>query len=220
MLTGIDHVIVASADPDADATVLSRQLGLAAGGGGRHDAHGTFNRRFWLGDSYLELMGVFDSALAGESWWGRHMLARLSAGGGYAGMALASDDLAGDVARLRELRSPISDPAAGERVRPDGDVVRWAIGRLPAPDPELGLMFLIEHDTSAAEWRPEDRRARATMEHPLGGPAALVRVELPVADTARATMSLLRDLGLQFRPSLAGAGARDTSIGSQTLRLV
>jgi hypothetical protein len=42
---------------------------------------------------------------------------------------------------------------------------------------------------------------------------------LPVADTARATMRLLRDLGLQFRPSLAGAGARDASIGTHTLRL-
>jgi hypothetical protein len=149
------------------------------------------------------------------------MVARLSAEGGYAGMALASDDLAADIARLRGLGSNVSDPITGERIRPDGDVVRWAIGRPPTPDPELGLVFLIEHDATAAEWRPADRAARAAEEHPLGGPASLVRVELPVADTARATMRLLRDLGLQFRPSLAGAGARDTSLGSsQTLRLL
>lgn len=219
VLAGLDHVIIASADPDADADELERRLGLRATGGGRHDAHGTFNRLFWLGDSYVELMGVFDADVAGDSWWGAHMLARLAAGGGYAGLALASDDLAGEVARLRELGSPISDPVPGQRLRSDGDVVRWSIGRLPAPDPELGLLFVIEHDSAAAEWRPSDRAERGSLTHPLGGPASLVRVELPVADTARVTMRLLRDLGLQFRPSLAGAGARDTSLGSQTLRL-
>ncbi len=219
MLTGIDHVILASGDPDADVAELGRRLGLAAGGGGRHDAHGTFNRLIWLGDSYIELMGVFDEPLAAESWWGTHMLGRIAAGGGYAGMALATDNVAADVERLRGLGSAISEPIAGERTRPDGDVVRWAIARPPSPDTELGLAFLIEHDSSAAEWRPVDREARSVVVHPLGGPASLLRVELPVADTARATMRLLRDLGLQFRPSLAGGGARDTSIGAQTLRL-
>jgi hypothetical protein len=219
MLTGIDHVILASTDPGADALELERRVGLRATGGGRHEAHGTFNRLCWMGDSYVELMGVFDETLAKGSWWGAHMLGRLEAGGGYAGMALASDDLAADIDRLRGLGSALSDPIAGQRIRPDGDVVRWAIGRPPTPDPELGLVFLIEHDTSSAEWRPADRAARAAETHPLGGPASLFRVELPVADTARATMRLLRDLGLQFRPSLAGAGARDTTIGTQTLRL-
>ena len=219
VLTGLDHVIIASADPDADARALEHLLGLRATGGGRHDTQGTFNRLFWLGDSFVELMGVFDESIAAQSWWGAYLLTRLAAGGGYMGMALASDGMADDVTRLRALGSPISDGVAGERVRPDGDVVRWVMGRLPTPDPELGLMFLIEHDLSAAEWRPADRAARASLEHPLGGPASVVRVELPVADTARATMRLLRDLGLQFRPSLVGAGARDTSLGSQTLRL-
>jgi hypothetical protein len=35
-----------------------------------------------------------------------------------------------------------------------------------------------------------------------------------------ATRRLHRDLGLAFRPSLAGGGARDTSLGSQILRLL
>jgi hypothetical protein len=219
VLTRIDHLIVAAEDPAAAALEIEEGLGLAASGGGRHDAHGTHNRLIWLGDSYLELMGVFDERLATESWWGRHMMARLADGGGYAGIALATDDLEGDVAGLRALGSPISGPAAGERIRPDGDVVRWSIGRLPAADPELGLVFLIQHDLASAEWRPGDRAARAQQLHPLGGPASLARVELPVADVTRASTWLLRSLGLQFRPSLAGGGARDTSIGPQTLRL-
>ena len=54
----------------------------------------------------------------------------------------------------------------------------------------------------------------------MGTQVRLLRVELPVASTARAMQRLHKNLGLAFRPSLAGAGARDTSLGSQILRLV
>lgn len=220
VLSGIDHLIIACADPPGAAAELEALLGLAATGGGRHDAHGTHNRLIWLGDSYIELMGVFDPALAAQSWWGTHISRVLESGpAAYAGLPLASDDLAADIERLRAQGAPISDPVAGERRRPDGEVVRWRIARLPDPDPDLGLCFLIEHDTQAAEWRPVDRVARAGQVHPIGTAARLVRVEVPVGDVRSATLSLLRGLGLQFRPSLAGRGARDTSLGSQTLRV-
>jgi len=220
MLLGIDHVIVAVRDLDAAAAEVERELGLQVGGGGRHAAHGTHNRLAWLGDSYLELMGVFDERLAAGSWWGRRALEVIAAGGGYIGLALASDDLAADVERLRGQGSPISDPLAGERARPDGEIVRWRIGRLPEPDPDLGLAFLIEHDASAAEWRPSDRAARAAEAHPLGTPVRLLRAELAVSDLRVAQHRLLRDLGLQLRPSLAGGGAREASVGGQALRLL
>ena len=64
VLLGIDHVVLAVDDPDAAAAELEAKLGLAATGGGRHEALGTFNRLVWLGDSYLELIGVFDRELA------------------------------------------------------------------------------------------------------------------------------------------------------------
>ena len=54
---------------------------------------------------------------------------------------------------------------------------------------------------------------------PLGTAARLVRVELPVRDVRVATLRLLRQLGLQFRPSLAGHGARDAAVGAHTLRV-
>ena len=221
MLTATDHLILAVTDPDAAAAELEQRLGLTATGGGRHEAHGTFNRLFWLGDSYIELMGVFDQSLAAGSWWGAHMARLLdSAPAAYAGMALTSDDLDSDLARLRAQGAAILDPSAGERVRPDGDVVRWRIGRLSELDPELGLAFLIEHDISSAEWRPAERDARAVQLHQLGTTGRLARVELPVPDVGATTLRLLRRLGLQFRPSLAGRGARDTTIGTQLLRVV
>jgi hypothetical protein len=220
MLAAIDHVVIAVSDLEAAAATLEASLRLTPGAGGRHEGQGTHNRLFWLGDSYLELMGVFDESLARESWWGVHVLEVLArAEAGYAGLALRSDDLAADSAGLRGRGSPISDPAPGERLRPDGDIVRWRIARLPQPDPELGLVFVIEHDTSAAEWRPADRAARAAALHPLGRAATLRGVVLPVEAPGRTSLRLLRELGLQFRPSLAGGGSRDASLGNQILRL-
>ena len=46
-----------------------------------------------LGDSYLELVGVFDPALAAQGWFGPPVLATLERGGGLATWAIAVDDL-------------------------------------------------------------------------------------------------------------------------------
>jgi hypothetical protein len=208
VLLGIDHVIFAVRDPDSAIDQLAALIGVAAGGGGRHEAHGTHNRLIWLGDSYIELMGVYDEELAGASWWGRQALGVIEGGGGYMGLALATDDLAADAPAGAEI-------VAGERMLADGRVVRWRIARPASAEPDLGLAFLIEHDTSAAEWTPAERLVRAE-ETPL----RLRRLEMPVADMQRATMRVHRDLGVAFRPSLAGGGGRDGSIGRQTLRLV
>jgi glyoxalase-like protein len=221
VLTGIDHVILAAADPDAAANAIEARLGLRAVAGGRHEAHGTFNRLIWFGDSYIELMGVFDPDLATQSWWGRHIRRLLAqAGLSYGGLVIASDDVASDVTRLEAQGSPITAPQSGERVRTDGGVVRWSVGRLPEPDPDVGLLFLIEHDPTGAEWTPGERAARAAEKHPVGTRVRLLRAELPVRQTRTATSRLLRDVGAQFRPSLSGQGARDATLGSQTLRLV
>src|SRR6266850_4376514 len=95
MLLGIDHVALACADPDATAVALERRLGLAVTGGGNHDALGTFNRLVWLGDAYLELIGVRDAEVASRSWLGRLVLAALDGGdeGGLVTWAIAVDDL-------------------------------------------------------------------------------------------------------------------------------
>ena len=215
---GIDHLVIAVAYPDDAAAQLEQELGLLATGGGRHESLGTFNRLVWLGDSYLELIGVFDRGLAKSSWIGAPTLRALDAGGGLATWAIATDTLERDVAGLHATGSDLGDPIPGERRRPDGAVVRWwlSMPRQPGPtDPP----FLIEHDTASAEWTPADRATRGTQAHLVGGPVRLAALELPVDDVNGTIQRFLRTAGLRFRPSLAGGGSRDANIGTQIVRL-
>lgn len=212
MLTGIDHLVIAVADPDAAAADLERRLGLAPGGGGRHDRLGTFNRLVWLGDTYLELIGVFDRDLAAASWIGAPTLRALDAGGGLATWAIATDAIDADVDRLRAVGSGLAEPIAGERRRPDDRVVRWRLSAAARLDPDQPP-FLIEHDATGAEWTPDDRAQRAT------GPVRLTVLDLTVEDVSRTMQTFLRTVGLRFRPSLAGGGARDAGVGRQAVRL-
>ena len=219
MLLGIDHLVIACADPDAAAADLERELGLRAGGGGRHEALGTFNRLVWLGDTYLELIGVFDRGLADGSWIGAPTVQALDAGGGLATWAVATDDIGGDVARLNEGGARLAEPIAGERVRPDGRVVRWRLSVTRELGPERPP-FVIEHDPASAEWSPEDRAARAIEAHSLGATVRLTTLELPVTDAPGTIAGLMRTVRIgPFRPSLAGGGTRDATVGDQTLRL-
>ena len=220
MLLGIDHLVIAVRDPDAAASALERDLGIAFTGGGRHEAWGTFNRLAFFGDTYLELIGILDRALAGSatgSAVARATLAVLDAGGdGLASFALATDDIDGEVARLRAAGSSIRAPIDGSRVRPDGEVVRWrtAVASVGPGEPP----FLIEHAYDGAEWGDPARAARAAFEHPVGGRVRLTRLEVPCADAAAAAATFAQTVGLAFDPT--GDGEFEARIGPQVVRLV
>jgi hypothetical protein len=81
--------------------------------------------------------------------------------------------------------------------------------------------FLIEHDLDAAEWSPAEQAERAAERHPIGGPVRFETLELPAPDLPQDTRRYLRTVGIgPFRPSLAGRGARDATVGPHTIRFV
>ena len=215
MLLGIDHLVIAVRDPDAAARVLEQDLGLSFTGGGRHEAMGTFNRLAFLGDTYLELIGVFNRGLVASSTTfavGRASMTVLDEGReGLATYALATDDVAGDTSGLRAGGSPIGAPVAGSRTRPDGGVVRWATAF-----PSLGSAeppFLIEHEYAGAEWGEEARAARAAFRHPVGGRVRVTALELPVPDPVVTAEAYGRVLGIAFSDGWLAA------VGEQAVRL-
>src|SRR5260221_2589935 len=123
MFLGIDHLVIAVADPDDAASELASAIGLEATGGGRHESLGTHNRLIWFGDSFVELIGVSDPALARQSWIGPPTLEALDAGGGFVTWAIVTDSLEHDAVALRAVGADLTAAIDGERRRPDGGVV-------------------------------------------------------------------------------------------------
>jgi len=220
MLLGIDHLVIAVDDPDAAAASLEAELGLAATGGGRH-ATGTRNRLVFLGDAYLELIGVWDRGLALGHPIGAAVVRALDAGTqGLVTFALATDGARREATALRAAGSTVSEAIAGSRVREDGQVVSWhcAFPRLlgPAEPP-----FLIEHELAGAEWGDAARRARAAFVHPFGGTARLVGLEIAVPDPGAAAASWAAVVGVAIPPGPGPIpGEREARIGEHRIRLV
>jgi hypothetical protein len=221
VLLGIDHLVIAVDDPDGAAAALEGALGLAATGGGRHERAGTHNRLVFLGDAYLELIGVRDRAQAAAHPIGLAVLRALDAGTpGLVTYALATDGARREAAALRAAGSPISEAVAGSRVRPDGTAVAWQCAFPPRLGPNEAP-FLIEHELEGPEWGDAARRARAAFVHPFGGSARLVGLELAVADPAATSEAYARVVGVAVPP---GPGPvpdeRETRVGEHRIRLV
>jgi hypothetical protein len=223
MLVGIDHLVVAVPDLDEASERLAAGLGIDVGGGGVHPTLGTANRLAWFGGSYLELLAIADPDVAARSWLGEPAM-RLLAGhpaGAFVTFALASDDLAGDVASAVALGSPLSGPLPGERRRPDGELVRWSLAVPPVIGPDMPP-FLIEHDVMGAEWRPSDREERRTAVHPLGGPVRLSALTIDMADPPAVVAAYRATLGLSpgsFDDVGLRSGATSVAVGSQRIVL-
>jgi Glyoxalase-like domain len=214
MLLQLDHLVIAVPDPEAAAIQLERFVGLRCTGGGQHPQWGTYNRLAWLGDTYIELIGVADRALAPSGVVSRAVLAAIETRrSGLVTYAIASDDVAADGARLRASGSPIGEPEVRSRTRPDGEVVSWK-----AIYAELGPAeppFIIEHEYVGAEWGDAAREKRASLPHPVGGPARVRGIELPVPDVITASMAYAATTGLYL-----DAMSRTVHLGEQYVRLV
>ena len=185
MPSAIDHLVIAVADPDAAAQQLEAELGLAATGGGEHPGVGTYNRLVFLGDAYLELIGVADEVAATRWAVGAAALRALTGGGGFATFALVDDELEATAARLRGSGSAIGPVTPGSRTRPDGEKVEWWTATFAELGPDRPP-FLIRHAYTGAEWGDEALERRRAFVHPIGTPVALAGLGLATADPASA----------------------------------
>ncbi len=197
MPSAIDHLVIAVADPDAAARELEAELGIAATGGGEHPGVGTYNRLAFVGDAYLELIGVRDDAAATRWPVGAATLRTLRAGGGLATYALVDDQLEATVSRLRAGGSRIGRVTPGSRTRPDGEKVEWwtaTFGELGRDRPP----FLIRHAYTGAEWSEEALVRRRTFVHPVGTSVGLAGLDLATRDPTSLAEAYARELGLGF----------------------
>jgi catechol 2,3-dioxygenase-like lactoylglutathione lyase family enzyme len=216
MASGIDHVVIAVTDPDAAAAELTEQVGLAFTAGGRHAGLGTFNRIAFLGDAYLELMGVDDAKLAAGWPMGAAASRTLERGGGFATYALVDEAIRITVPTLQANGSRIGPVVHGSRERPDGELVEW----WSAAPPELGPdrpPFLIKHVEAGAEWGAEALAARRAFVHPIGSPAVIEQLVIATSGPQSLAADFYRDLGLEF---WAIASSAVCTVGRHAIRLV
>lgn len=219
MIRGIDHLVIACADPDAAAAELEARLGLEATGGGHHPGGGTRNRIAWLADgSYLELIGVDDPDLARQSPVGAAALAVLeSGGGGLATYALADDNLELTAGALRAAGAPLGEPGHGRRERGDGVVVEWWAAMPERPLAPDAPPFLIQHVATGAEWGPGAVAERTRQRHPIGSRVILARLDIAAGDPPGAAAALHEVTGLDVR---AVADLAVAEVGAHVIRLL
>ena len=218
MPSAIDHLVIAVPDPDAAARELEAALGIAFTSGGRHPGAGTFNRVAFLGEPYLELIGIEDEELAAGGPIGAAALRTLRKHpeGGLATFALLSRKLEKRVARLRKAGSPIQPPAPGARRAPDGEMVEWVTATFDRLGPSRPP-FLIRHVATGSEWSPDAIQRRWTARQPAGCVTTLAMLQLAAKSPAGVARHYRRQLGLKVE---ALGDDRYLDIGAQSVLLV
>ena len=177
-----DRAVLAFRELEAASERLA-SLGFEVRPGGRHVGFGTENAIVRFGLDYLELMTVRDEAeAAAASARSRALVEFLRRyPSGFAGYALASDDLDEIRARLAGVGQACEGPTPMRRLRPDGAELAWELlipggvaWRRPWP-------FFIQ-------WALPDSR-RLAIEQPgshRNGTRAVAGISVAVEDLARA----------------------------------
>ncbi|MEG9861281.1 MAG: VOC family protein [Parvularculales bacterium] len=140
MISTLDHIIVAVHDLEAATLSWERLLGYRASWRGGHEAYGTVNSLFRLGNTYLELLAPVgeDSVLLHRGEWTP----------GLTGLAFGTENIESAVRDLRERGIVIADPQEGEgRDEATGAVRRWRNAMIDSESANGIFMFLIQHDT-------------------------------------------------------------------------
>jgi hypothetical protein len=183
MILGIDHILIAVEDLDI-ATETYERLGFQVLRGGEHPNAGTHNALVPLSDgSYLELVGVWDMALAEQK--APHIVNALRRENRLANFALESNDLEADVAAIRARGLEMADIHEGERNRPDGVRVAWRSASPTNPN----LPFLLQDVT------PRDTRIPLPT-FGIGQTLSLNDVNVGVTDLASAQTAFEQLLGI------------------------
>ncbi|WP_313300337.1 VOC family protein [Diaphorobacter sp.] len=200
----LDHVVIAVHDL-ARSIAQYRALGFTVHPGGDHQGRSSHNALIVLADgSYLELK-AWRSPAPEERWW-----STLDASGeGLVDFALVSQDpkteLADAQARgLHTLRGPVP----GERMRPDGQHVRWTTARHDTSD----VPFLCG-DITPRNLRVPD--APELLQH-ANGATGVAAITVDVRDLEATLARWQALLGPAFtRPAIA----HDDALGAHRVRI-
>lgn len=153
----LDHVILVVSDLQI-ATSQFTQLGFSVIAGGVHSGGLTHNALIPFPDgTYLELLATQRGSMlktmqllrklrllgiytTNETAINQRLIGDLASGVGMNDYSLLSQDLAQDLALIKERGGIFTNPIPGGRIRPDGNEIKW---RTAVPD-TVDLPFLID----------------------------------------------------------------------------
>lgn len=154
-MLAIDHIVIASRNPEQEAQAYVEKHGIIALEGGRHEEWGTYNYlAYFQNKSYIEWIGVFDEELARKS---DNPLIRQTVNfldeekSGIINYALRTSKLDEYIAYFEANNIEYAGPFPGSRKKVDGSMLTW---RMLFPKGEKPFPFLIEWGTGVN--RPAD----------------------------------------------------------------
>lgn len=170
----IDHLVIASQNPEEDAQQFADKHGVTVLQGGKHEKWGTYNYlAFFENNSYIEWLGVFDRDLASKSDNPliQQTISFLEKGNtGLVTYALRTNDMDNYLNLFAEKSIHFHGPFPGSRKTAEGQLLTW---RMLFPDGKEPLPFLIEWGSGIN--LPEDKTNINTK--------SLSNIELPGSPT-------------------------------------
>ncbi|MBT2735671.1 VOC family protein [Bacillus sp. ISL-7] len=169
-----DHLVWFFKKPEKAISPL-KQRGLHAVKGGRHESWGTYNTLTYFGLSYIEFLGIENLSIAekhGENRLITQIVEQLAKESreGPAKVAIQTNQIEELAIKLKAEGLTVYGPLTGERVRADGQVIRWSLLFPEYAENKVPLPFFIEWEKSDEERYSELEEQRLIGSHILGQP--------------------------------------------------
>ncbi|MHA6253033.1 VOC family protein [Oceanobacillus sp. CAU 1775] len=152
----IDHIVIASKNPEADAAKFGEMFSLDIVPGGRHTNWGTYNYlAFFENNSYIEWIGVFDETLArtSDNPLIQQLIEKVDLNEyGPFTFALRTNKMDASMDHFGKNNFSYEGPFPGSRKRVDGSTLSW---RMLFPTEKKMMPFLIEWGEQINQ--PEDK---------------------------------------------------------------
>jgi hypothetical protein len=174
MQFSFDHLVWFFKQPE-EAILPLKQKGIHAINGGRHETWGTYNSLTYFGLSYIEFLGIENLLIAEKQKDNRlvtHIVQQLARENqeGPARIAIRTERIEELAVKLKLEGVTVYGPLQGERVRADGQVIRWSLLFPENAVNELQLPFFIQWDKSDEERLSELEQQGLIGSHVEGNP--------------------------------------------------
>ncbi|MBT2682779.1 VOC family protein [Bacillus sp. ISL-37] len=169
-----DHLVWFFKKPEKAISHLNER-GLQVVKGGRHESWGTYNTLIYYGLSYIEFLGIENLSIAEKHDENRlitqivEQLAKENREG-PATVAIRTNQIEELAIKLKTEGLTVYGPLTGERVRDDGQVIRWSLLFPEYEGKKVSLPFFIQWEKSDEERYSELEEQGVIESHIFGQP--------------------------------------------------